>query len=92
MEPLIAVIIVAMAVTFSSEFLELIFGWIPIPVHAIVSFLTLPISVLYHYVLGANIPLLVVGSAASSFLALTFGIIVTRLSIAYTEVRGGRRG
>lgn len=92
MDPLIAVILVAMAVTFSSEFLELVFGWIPIPVHAIVGFLTFPISLLYHYILGTELSYLFVGSAASSFLALTFGIIVARLSITYTEVRGGRRG
>ncbi len=91
MDTLIVVILVAMATTFSAEIAELALGWVPIIGRFVGSVLTFPLALVYHYILGSTYPMLLVASAASSFLALTFGIIVDRITTTYTEVRRGRR-
>lgn len=92
MDTLIVVITVAMAVAFTAELAELALGWIPWVGRFIKTVLTFPIAVLYHYILGAEFPALVVAASASAFLSLTLGILVEKLNTTYTEVRRGRRG
>jgi len=91
MDTLIVILIVAMAANFTSELAANLLSWTPLDTRLISTWLTVPLVLVYHYLLSTEYPMLVVGSAASAFLSLAFGIIIERLSNTYTEFRRSRR-
>lgn len=92
MDALIGVIIVAMATAFSTALVELALQRLPVSSRLITGVLTLPVSMGYHYILGTSYPDLIVHSAATSFLAISLGIMIDRVSNTPLEIRRGRRG
>jgi hypothetical protein len=91
MDTLIVILIVAMATVFTVEFIGQL-NFTPLDTRVITAWITFPVSLGYHYLLGTEYPVNFVATAASSFLALFLGLIVERISSAYTEIRRGRRG
>jgi hypothetical protein len=92
MDTLIVILIVSLAVAFTTELLSFIFSWVPVLSKVNAAILTFPVSMGYYYILGTTYPDFLVNSAATAFLALTFGIIVERVNTEPLEIRRGRRG
>lgn len=91
MDTLIGTLIVAMATVFTVEFIGQL-NFTPIDTRIITAWITFPVSLGYHSLLGTEYPINFVAAAASSFVALFLGLVVERISTAYTEVRRGGRG
>ena len=91
MDTLIGTLIVAMATVFTVEFIGQL-NFTPLDTRVITAWITFPVSLGYHYLLGTAYPVNFVAAAASAFGALFLGLVVERISSAYTEVRRGRRG
>ena len=91
MDTLIVVIIVAMATVFTVEFIGQL-NVTPLDTRVITAWITFPVSLGYHYLLGTVYPDNFVAAAASAFGALFLGLMVERISSSYTELRRGRRG
>jgi hypothetical protein len=80
-----------MATIFSVAFIESIITLFMSDTRVITNLITFPIAFGYHYILGNQISMVIVGAAASSFLSLLLEIVVERITTQYTEVRRGRR-
>ena len=91
MDTLIGTLLVAMATVFTVEFIGQL-NFTPLDTRIITAWITFPIALGYHSLLGTEYPINFVATAASSFVALFLGLVVERISTAYTEVRRGRRG
>lgn len=91
MDTLIVVIIVAMATVFTVEFIGQL-NFTSLDTRVITAWVTFPVALGYHYLLGTVYPVNFVAAAASSFGALFLGLTAERISSAYTEIRRGRRG
>jgi hypothetical protein len=92
MDTLLVVLLVSFAVAFTTELLSFIFGLIPFLNQVSVAMLTLPVSVVYHSILGTTYPDIVIESTATAFLALVLGVIVERVNTEPIEIRRGKRG